>query len=170
MKTTFIAMLCIVMLLGVSPSAKAQLIAGSPEAKAMDKIDAESNPDSKATLLVAYIKDYPQSKVMGSVYTQLLDIYRQKNDSAKLVEYGEKAIQLDPENITALMAVSRNYSIEKKNLDKAVSYAQKAVDTIAKMRTQPTPAGTPDDQWKIWLDQNDQAAKSLLAYAKTVKP
>src|SRR5436190_1801234 len=109
MKTTFIAMLCIVMLLGVSPSAKAQLVAGSPEAKAMDKIDAEQNTDAKAALLVAYIKDFPQSKVMGSVYTQLLDIYRQKNDSAKLVEYGEKAIQLEPENITALLAVSRNY-------------------------------------------------------------
>src|SRR5687768_10916255 len=118
MKTTFIAMLSIVLLLGFVPSAQAQIVAGSPEAKAMDKIDAENNPDAKAALLLAYIADYPQSKVMTDVYIQLLEIYRQKNDTAKVVEFGEKAIQLDPENITALLAVSRNYSIEKKNLDK----------------------------------------------------
>ena len=170
MKTTFIAMLCIVLLLGVVPNAKAQLVAGSAEAKAMDKVDAESNPDAKAALLLDFIKEYPQSKVMTDVYIQLLEIYRQKNDTAKVVEYGEKAIALDPENITALLAVSRNYSIEKKNLDKAVSYAQRAVDTVAKRKTQPTPPSMTEADWKQWLESNDQAAKSMLAYARSVRP
>jgi tetratricopeptide (TPR) repeat protein len=170
MKTTFIAMLAIVLLLGAVPTANAQLIAGSPEAKAMDAIDSENNPDAKAGMLLKFAQDYPQSRAMGDVYIQLLEIYRQKNDSAKVVEYGEKAIALDPENITALLAVSRNYSIEKKNLDKAVSYAQKAVDTIEKRKAQPAPPSMSEDQWKQWLENNDQAAKSMLAYARSVRP
>jgi tetratricopeptide (TPR) repeat protein len=170
MKTTFIAMLCIVLLLCAAPNAKAQIVAGSPEAKAMDKVDAETNPETKATLLLDFAKEYPQSKAMTDVYVQLLEIYRQKNDTAKVVEYGEKAIQLDPENITALLAVSRNYSIEKKNLDKAVSYAQKAVDTVAKRKAQPAPPTMSEEQWKQWLESNDQAAKSMLAYAHSVRP
>jgi len=170
MKTTFIAMLCIGLLLGVVPNATAQIVAGSPEAKAMDKLDAETNQEAKATLLLDFIKTYPQSKVLGDVYIQLLEIYRQKNDTAKVVEYGEKAIALDPENITALLAVSRNYSIEKKNLDKAVSYAQRAVDTVAKRKTQPAPPTMSDADWKAWLENNDQAARSMLAYARSVRP
>ena len=170
MKTTFIAMLCVGLLLGVGTAAHAQLVAGSPEAKAMDKIDAENNPDAKATMLLDFAKEFPQSKVLTDVYIQLLEIFRQKNDSAKVVEYGEKAIQLDGENITALLAVSRNYAIEKKNLDKAVSYAQKAVDVVAKRRGQPAPGSMTDDQWKQWLESNDQAAKSMLAYARSVRP
>ena len=170
MKTLFIAMLCVALLFGYVSTAQAQIVAGSPEAKAMDKIDAEANPDAKAALLLAYIQEYPQSKVMTDVYVQLLEIYRQKNDTAKLVEFGEKAIQLDPENITALLAVSRTYAIEKRNLDKAQSYAQKAVDTVAKKKTQPAPPTMTEADWKQWLDTNDQSAKSMLAYVRTVRP
>ena len=145
MKTTFIAMLGIVLLLGAVPTANAQLVAGSPEAKAMDAIDAEANPDRKSEMLVAFATQYPQSKVLADVYVQLMEIHRQKNDSAKVIEYGEKAIVADPENITALLAVSRNYSIEKKNLEKAVSYAQKAVDTVEKRKAQPAPPTMTDE-------------------------
>jgi hypothetical protein len=98
----------------------------------------------------------------------LIDVY--KTDSAKVIEYGEKAIKVDPENVQALMAVSRNYSMEKKNLDRAVSYAQRAVDGVGKMRGQQPPPGYSDDQWKQYLDSLEQNAKSLLSYAKSIKP
>jgi tetratricopeptide (TPR) repeat protein len=100
----------------------------------------------------------------------LMTLYQEKNDTAKAIDFGERAIKIDAENITALIAVSRNYSIERKNLDKAVEYAQKAIGVIEKLKAQPPPPNFTPDQWKGYIDSTDQAAKSMLAYAKTLAP
>src|SRR5687767_2681082 len=133
MKTKVVLSLCVVLLLGSYSSAFAQLVAGSPEDKAFEKILAETNPDAKAALLLDYDKQFPQSKVLPDIYAMLMEVYRQKNESAKVIEFGEKVIKIDGTNVTALMAVSRNYSLERKNLEVAVQYAQRAVDSVAKM-------------------------------------
>ena len=171
MKTKVILTLCLVFVLALASTAMAQLIAGSPEDKAFEKIVAENNPDAKMTLLLDYEKQFPQSKALSDVYIMQLTIYQQKNDATKVIDVGEKAIKIDGENLTALLAVSRNYSLERKNLDRAIQYAQKAVDTVAKMRTLPTPPQyTSADQWKEYLEGMDSTAKSILAYAKALKP
>jgi hypothetical protein len=170
MKTKVVLTLCVAIVLGSYSSAFAQLVAGSPEDKAFEKILAETNPDAKATLLLDYEKQFPQSRVLSDIYAMLMEVYRQKNDAAKVIEFGEKVIKIDANNVTALMAVSRNYSLERKNLEVAVQYAQRAVDTVAKMRTQSPPANFTADQWKTYVDSTDQAAKSILAYAQSLRP
>ena len=171
MKTKVILTLCFVFVLALASTAMAQLIAGSPEDKAFEKIVAENNPDAKMTLLLDYEKQFPQSKALSDVYIMQLTIYQQKNDAAKVIDVGEKAIKIDGENLTALLAVSRNYSLERKNLDRAIQYAQKAVDTVAKMKSLPTPPQySSADQWKEYLEGMDSTAKSILAYAKALKP
>ena len=170
MKTKVILALCVGLVLGLVPSAYAQLIAGSPEDKAFEKILVENNADAKATLLLDYEKQFPQSKVLTDIYMMLMEIYRQKNDNGKVIEVGEKVIKIDAENVTALMAVSRNYALERKNLDRAVQYAQKAVDSVAKLRAKPAPANFTEQQWKDYVESTDQAAKSILAYTKSLKP
>ena len=168
MKTKVILTLCLVFVLALASTAMAQLIAGSPEDKAFEKIIAENNPDAKMTLLLDYEKQFPQSKALPDVYIMQLTIYQQKNDAAKVIDVGEKTIKIDGENLTALLAVSRNYSIEHKNLDKAVQYAQKAVNATEKLKTQPPPPNYSPDQWKSYIDNTEQAAKSMLAYAKSL--
>ena len=170
MKTKVILTLCIVFVLGLAASAHAQLIAGSPEDAAYTKIVGENNPDAKATLLLDFEKQFPQSRVLPDIYVMLMGIYQQKNDPGNANDYGERAIKIDAENITALLAVSRNYSIERKNLDKAVRYAQKAVEVTEKLKTQPPPPNYTPDQWKGYIDGTEQAAKSMLAYAKSLAP
>jgi tetratricopeptide (TPR) repeat protein len=170
MKTRVILTLCVVFVLGLMTSAYAQLVAGSPEDAAYTKIVAEENPDARATLLLDFEKQFPQSKVMPDIYVMLMTIYQQKNDTGKANDFGERAIKLDGDNITALLAVSRNYSIARENLDKAVQYSQKAVDVTEKMKNQPPPPNYTPEQWKSYLDNTEQAAKSMLAYAKSLTP
>jgi tetratricopeptide (TPR) repeat protein len=170
MKTRVIVTLCVVFVLGLGTSAYAQLVAGSPEDAAYTKIIGEDNPDAKTTLLLDFEKQFPQSKVLPDIYVMLMNIYQQKNDTVKANDFGEKAIKMDADNITALLAVSRNYSIERKNLDKAVQYAQKAVEISEKLKTQPPPPNYTPDQWKSYIDNTEQAAKSMLAYAKSLAP
>lgn len=170
MKTKVILTFCVVFVMGLVASAYAQLIAGSPEDHAYTKIIGENNPDAKTTLLLDFEKQFPQSRVLSDIYVMLMTIYQQKNDTAKANDYGEKAIKIDAENVTALLGVSRNYSIERKNLDRAVQYAQKALDVTTKMKTQPPPPNFTPDQWKGYIESTEQAAKSMLAYAKSVTP
>ncbi len=170
MKTKVIVTLCVVFVLGFVCNSYAQLIANSPEDKAFTKVLAEENADAKLALLLDYEKSFPQSKQLPDIYLMLMEVYRQKNDTAKVVETGEKIIKIDAENVTALMAVSRNLALERKQLDKAVLYAQKAVDAVEKMKTQSPPGSYTDAQWKEYVETTDQAARSILSYAKSVKP
>jgi tetratricopeptide (TPR) repeat protein len=171
MKTKVIATLCVVFVWGLVSIANAQVQAGSPEDKAFQKIDAENSVDGKVTLLLEFEKEFPQSKALRDAYLQLVQIYQQKNDSAKIIEYSEKTIKVDPNNLVALLTVTRAYSLEGKSasLDRAIQYAQKAVDEIAKLKSGPPQQGYTDEQWKQYIDSNDQLAKSYLAYARSLK-
>ncbi|MBI4475474.1 MAG: hypothetical protein HY646_22610 [Acidobacteria bacterium] len=170
MKTKVILTLFVVFILGVASGAYAQLVAGSPEEKAFTRIEGEQNPDARIALLLQFEKDFPQSRVLPDIYTMLMSIYQDKRDTAKAIDFGERVIKLDGENLTALLAVSRNLAIERKQIDKAIAYAQKAVETVTKLKTQPPPPQyTSEEQWKGYLDSMDQAAKSMLAYARSLK-
>lgn len=170
MKTKVILTLCVVFVLGVVSNASAQvtLIAGSPEDKAFTACASETNLDRKITLCQEFEKLFPQSKAGPDIFVTLMDAFNQKGDRTNASLAGEKAIKADPENYTALMGVSRNYAIEKKNLSIAGQYAQRAVDAVTKGKAQPR--YNEDAGWKGYLDSIDSAAKANLAYVKSVKP
>jgi hypothetical protein len=161
--------LCVAIVLGCSSSAFAQLIAGSPEDKAFEKILAENNADAKLALLADFEREFPQSKVLLDINMMAMEEYRKKNDQAKQNEFGEKVIKLDGNNVTALMAVSRNYCLARTNLDVAVEYAQRAADNIAKLKSQAPPPNYTADSWKQYVDSTDGAAKATLAYCQSLK-
>jgi tetratricopeptide (TPR) repeat protein len=171
MKTKVILTMCVVFVWGMVSIANAQVVAGSPEDKAFQKIDAENNADAKVALLLDFEKQFPQSKALREAYLQLVQIYQQKNDQPKIIEYGEKAIKLDPNNVVALLTVTRAYTMDGRaaSLDRAIQYGQKAVDEITKMKSGPPQQGYTDEQWKQYIESNDQLAKSYLSYARSLK-
>jgi len=150
-------------------TAAAQVIAGTDEDKLFQQIVTASNADAKLQLLVDFDKRFPQSKVLPDVYLMAIDLYRKKNDRTKILEYGEKTLKVDQNNITAMMALSRNYALEGKNLDRAVQLGEQAVRLIETMKTQSTPPRFTDSQWKTYLQSTEGAAKTILEYAKTIK-
>jgi hypothetical protein len=172
MKTKVVLTLCVVFVWGLVSIANAQVQAGSPEDKAFIKIDAENNPDAKIPLLLDFEKQFPQSKALREAYLQLMDIYQQKNDSGKVIEYGEKVIKVDGENLVALLTLSRAYStLDGKNasLERAITYAQKAVDYLTKLKGLPPQQGFTDADWRKYVADNEGTAKAYLAYARSLK-
>jgi hypothetical protein len=147
----------------------AQILAGSAEDKAFQKIQAENNPETKLQKLVDFEGQFPQSKALSSVYLMIIDYYRQKDDRGRVIEYGEKVLKLDDKNVTAMMVLSRNYAIERRNVDRAVELAEKAIELIGKMRSMPAPSSQTEAQWKDYLDNTEGAARSILSYAMTIK-
>ena len=171
MKTKVVLTLCVVFVCGLVSFANAQVVAGSPEDKAFQKIDAEGNSDGKIGLLLAFEKEFPESKALREAYLQLLQLYSQKNESPKIIEYSEKTLKVDPNNLVALLTATRAYSMEGKaaSLDRAIQYGQKAEAEIAKLKGGPPQQGYTDDQWKQYISDNENLAKNYLNYARALK-
>jgi len=162
-------LLCAVLICLLPLCSEAQIVAGSQEDKAFQQITAETNTDAKLQKLTDFEKSFPSSRVLPSVYLMVIDLYRERNDPDKIIEYGEKVLKIDDGNVTALMVVSRNYAMKRMNLDRAVELAQRAVDRIVKMRAGPAPGSYTEAQWKSYLDNTEGAARSILTYTQTVR-
>jgi hypothetical protein len=171
MKTSVSTTLLLALVFGLVSVASAQLKAGSPEEAKYQKISDEKNVDSRLTLLLEFEKEFPavNAKVLATIYMMTMDIYSEKDNKTKIAEYADKAIQKDPENVSALLRVSNNLAREKTNLKRAEEFAQKAKDMITSMRAQPTPLGQTDEQWKQWLDANARSADAYLTYARQLQ-
>ena len=158
------------LLLGLTSFVSAQLKAGSPEEAAFTKIEAEKNSDARLALLLEFEKQHANvsPRVMATIYLMAMDIYSEKDNKAKIAEYGDKAITKDPENVSALLRVSLNYSRERTNVPKALEYAEKAKEVLTGMRSQPPPTGQSEAQWKQWLDANATSAQQYADYARSV--
>ena len=162
--------LCLALILALFPlQATSQIVAGSAEEKAFQQLQSEANGDAKLLKLAEFENTYPKSRILPNVYLMVIELYREKNDPDKIIEYGEKVLRIDEGNVTAMMALSRNYAIKRVNLDRAVELAQKAVDQIGKLRIGPTPTSHTDAQWKAYLDSTEAAAKSILTYTRSVR-
>jgi hypothetical protein len=168
MKTRVVLTSCIAVVFGLASFANAQLKAGSPEEAAYEKIEAEKNADSKLALLLDFEKQFAavNQRVMANIYLMTMDVYSEKDNKPKIAEYGDKAIAKDPDNVSALLRVSRNYATERTNLPKAVEYAEKAKTIIAIMRKEPIPLGQTEAQYTAWLDANAASADQMASYAK----
>jgi len=171
MKTKVILTMCVVFVWGLVSFANAQVKAGSPEDKAFQKIDGEGNPDAKIALLLAFEKEFAQSPALREALLQLVHLYQQKDNSPKIIEYSEKTLKLDPNNLSALLAVTRAYSLEGKaaSIDRAIQYGTKAEDLIAKLKSGPPQQGLTDDAWKQYISDQEAAAKNYLSYARALK-
>jgi hypothetical protein len=163
--------LAVILSVGLSAevAGASQIIAGSAEDKMFQRITTEANPDAKLQALSDFEKQFPDSKVLPDVFLMTIELYRQKKDRGKVLEYGENILKLDAENITAMMILARTYAIEGKNLDRAVDLAQQAVERVDKMKTGPVPVPYTEPQWKDYLHTTELAAKSILNYAKGVR-
>jgi DNA repair ATPase RecN len=171
MKTKVSVTLCVVFVWEMLSFANAQVIAGSPEDKAFQKIDGENNPDTKIELLLEFEKQFPQSKAIREAFLQLIDLYQKKNESPKVIEYTEKTLKVDPVNLVALLTATRVYSLDGKqaSIDRAIQYGTKAEAEIAKLKSGPPQQGYTDDQWKQYITQYEELAKTYLSYARALK-
>jgi hypothetical protein len=171
MKTRVIVTLCVVFIWGLVSIANAQVQAGSPEDKAFQKIDSENNPDAKITLLLDFEKQFAQSKAIRDAYLQLVELYQQKNNAPKVIEYSEKILKVEPNNLAALLKAMYALTQEGKppSLDRAIQYGQRAEAEIAKMKSSPPQQGYTDEQWREYVRNNEELAKNYLSYARALR-
>ncbi len=87
----------------------------------------------------AFVVKYPMSVYIGPVYAMLTDTYLNTNQTDKMIDAGNKALGLDPDNVDVLpilawaipRRVNGNSPDNVQLLQKAQGYAHHGLDLIA---------------------------------------
>ena len=135
-----------------SPSLRAQdqgqiSIADPAEYNAFQMFQTQTDPKAKAAAGESFLEKYPQSKAKSLVLDSLLDAYQQTGDAQKVVDTANKLLQIDPNNLKAILysvLIKKQQcgkSSDAATCDDAAALAQKGLQV-------PKPAATAEDEWK----------------------
>jgi len=112
---------------GTQPTKQPQ-VKTQQESDAFTKFQAESDPAKKALSGEQFIKDFPNSELLGPyVYPLLVQAYLKLNNPQKTVEYSEKALSSNPSKQTTLFlyqALVSGYQ-QLNNYEKTVESAER---------------------------------------------
>ena len=134
----------------------------------------ESNLFTRIKLLQNFEKNYPQSLLLSGAYEDLVDLYIAKGDPSTAMKYGDKLLELDPDNVRALVKVSQAYGLAQINLREARRYAEKAVASAGKLKTlsysvRPSEyRGYNEGQWVSLVAELNTSAKGNLEWVNQV--
>jgi len=105
------------------------------------------------------------------VYTYGMAAAQATNNAAKTVDYGEKVLSVDPNNLQAQVFVAttipQGMPQDKAANDKALDLATKALDGVQQYFSQPKPAQMTDAQWKqarVEYDDQLHSARGLIYF------
>jgi tetratricopeptide (TPR) repeat protein len=125
--------------------------------------DASKKVESGET----FLQKYPQSRYRSPVYVALVYEYQQLGQLPKMVEYGEKELELAPTDVTTLAMLGQtlprrlpsNPSEAAQALGKAEKYSKQAIEIAP---TLPKPADITDEQFEKAKNQSLAMAHSGL--------
>ena len=128
-----------------------------------------SDPNKRIERLDSFAKTFPEDAEKNAAqmnYDYFLAYTNIPNKVDKVMEYGEKTIATDPNNLLAYNLLAYNYSIGRTNPDKAVDYAKKAIELASQMKK---PEGAADAQFKEEQDNQLGMAHLSLGYATLLR-
>jgi hypothetical protein len=134
----------------------------------------ERNLFTRIKLLQSFERNYPQSLLLPGAYEDLVDLYIAKGDPSIAMKYGDKLLELEPDNVRALVKVSQAYGLAQINLREARRYAEEAVASAAKLKTlsysvRPSEyRGYSEGQWKSLVAELNTSAKGNLEWVNQV--
>jgi len=109
----------------------------SPEEDSASKaVQQATDPNKRIQLAEDFLKKYPQSRYRGSMYQALVSGYFATQQVPKMLEAGEKEVELNPNDAPVLavmgQALARTYNAKApdaaKQLDKAELYSKRAIE------------------------------------------
>jgi hypothetical protein len=149
-------------------------VINNPAALLYDQIYEERRPAERLKLILEFERKFVTAKgstpptMRAQVMGFAMDLYQEQKDWPKMIEYGEKALQHDPGNLRPLTVLARQYALSGENVAKAGEYARRAIDAVAKRRTQKPDAGFTKDTWEAYLKSHETSARGTLDYIRSM--
>jgi len=145
--------------LSSQPSSGQITIQDPAEYNAYQSATAQTQPAARASALEDFLTHYPQSVAKKAVLNELVQIYRQLNDQAKMLSAADRLLQVDPSSMDAVFwSVYAKRNECEKNIDPASGESKdpKICDDAAALAqkglTLEKSAGVSDENWKKMTD------------------
>lgn len=139
--------------------------AGTPEDKDLEAIYAAPDSPDKVALLDKFMADHGNGDLAllgDQLYAQT---YLAQKNYAKVYEYGDKALSLDPDDFSALILMM-HAADEQGNAQKMYALGEKVGPLLARYQASPAPAGVSEDQWSAQKAQNLKDAQADVNYVQ----
>jgi hypothetical protein len=121
--------------------------AGTPEDKALLEIDNATDAAQKLELLNKFLADFGQGDAALLAYERFMAHYLAEKNYAKVFEYGDKTLALDPGNFSAAINMLRA-AHEKGDTAKAFDYGDRIGAILQRFKNAPPPEGSDPTAWK----------------------
>jgi tetratricopeptide (TPR) repeat protein len=99
----------------------------------------------RAALLVRFAQAFPDSPYANQALGIAAAAYQQAQNAPKMLEVANGLLAKDPNNLGMLLLLSDYYSEKGEQLDRAETYAKKAITVLG---TATKPEGVTDEHWK----------------------
>ena len=94
-------------------------VVNNPAKTLYDRIFNESRPAERLKLIAEFESKYASAgspklaspEMKAQVFGFATDIYQQQNNAVKTVDYGEKTLRNDPDNVHVLVLLARQYAL-----------------------------------------------------------
>jgi peroxiredoxin len=115
----------------------------------INKFDGEMEPDDKIAGLESLLSSKINPEMKRYIYEQIFKVAEKAGDTATLVKYGEILFAIDQTDAAVPAKISLAFA-NKKNVPKALYYAQIAEQATAVFRplTRPANNGLTDEEWR----------------------
>jgi tetratricopeptide (TPR) repeat protein len=140
---------------------------GTPEDKALTAINQASTPQQKLALLDKFAAEHPSGDMALMAYQLYVSIYSSLKNYAKVYQYGEKALAIDPNNLGVGVELVRAAQLQN-STSREYTYGVKVGEMVKRYKAQPPPAGVPADQWEAEKQQNLAAAQPQIDWVAGV--
>src|SRR5271167_1798415 len=145
---------------GWSQNVRIAIPAGSPEDKELSAIAAESDAQKRIASYEEFIKKYADNKpALAYGEWQLSIQYLSAGDTAKALEFGDKALELYPNNLDIIVS-QVGVAQAMKDSGKVVDYAVRGAAVFHSIASQPKPADVSDTEWVSRVSEEENSSKT----------
>jgi len=155
-----------------SPTAQQQkkVIQDSSESSAYVTSVNAPDPAQRAQMMESFLQSYPNSVVKEDALDFLLKTYQQLNSAAQMKFTGQRVLQVNPNNLTALVVLTYlDHAKVQENGPDAASALQEAgqygARCVQALQTAPKPEGNTDEQWTATKNQFRVICQSAVGHA-----
>jgi len=120
------------------------------------------DPSARAASLIRFANAFPDSPRASQAMAIAAASYQQAQQYPKMLEVANGILTKDPNDVSMMILLADYYSEKGEQLDKAESYARKAVDLLGAAKK---PEGVSDEDWQRQVSLQKGLALSALGQA-----
>jgi hypothetical protein len=139
--------------------------AGTDEDKALTEIYAAPDGPAKIALLEKFMADFGKGDLELLGDQLLVQSYLSQKNYARVYEYGDKVLKLDPDNFSTVVNMM-HAADEQGDTPKMFTLGEKAAAIIARYKAAPAPEGSTAGQWSAQKEQNLKDAQPDIEYVE----